>query len=151
MLAIFVGPNDDEKEASRFFDSFTPLDAPTSPSVPASPPPPLAPPNPMPSKQETRVGTVKVSGGTVIMEKAIKKVEPDYPPIARAAGVEGKVIVSIKTSAEGKVLEATIIEGHPLLRDSVLRAAKQWEFKPSELSGVPVKVQAELTFHFTLK
>jgi len=32
-----------------------------------------------------------------------------------------------------------------------LKAVKQWEFKPTELSGVPVKVHAVLTFDFKLK
>jgi hypothetical protein len=31
-----------------------------------------------------------------------------------------------------------------------LKAAKQWLFKPTELTGVPVKVQGVLTFNFVL-
>jgi TonB family protein len=153
MLAILVGTNGGEKEASRFFDSFTPLDAPTTPSEPPSPPPPPTPtpPNPMPGKQGPREGTVKISGGPAVLDKAIKKVEPYYPPIAKAARVEGKVMVDITISAEGKVIKAEIIEGPPLLRDSVLQAVKQWEFKPTELSDSQVKVAGVLTFDFSLK
>jgi protein TonB len=101
----------------------------------------------MPRKPETREGTVKVSGGPML-NSATKKVEPDYPPIARAAGAGGKVRVNITIS---DIIDAEIIEGHPLLRDSVLQAVKQWEFKPTELSGLPVKVVGVLTFNFTLK
>ena len=50
-----------------------------------------------------------------------------------------------------RVIEAGVITGHPLLRDAALQAARQWVFKPTELSGVPVKVQGVLTFNFTLQ
>jgi|RhiMetdeSRZDD1v2_1073273.scaffolds.fasta_scaffold37393_3 TonB family protein len=144
--AIKVLPGASEKSISTFLDSFKLIEKSQKDEL-AEPPPP---PPPMPRKSEAREGTVKASGGP-ILDKAIKKVEPDYPPIAKAAGAEGKVMVNIKTSEEGKVIEAEIIEGHPLLRDSVLKAVKQWEFKPTELSGVPVKVVAVLTFDFKLK
>jgi TonB family protein len=144
--AIAVSPGVDAKSVSTFLDSFKLIEKSQKDEF-AEPPPP---PPPMPRKSEAREGTVKASGGP-ILDKAIKKVEPDYPPIAKAAGAEGKVVVNITTSEDGKVIGAEIIEGHPLLRDSVLKAVKQWEFKPTELSGVPVKVVAVLTFDFNLK
>jgi len=49
------------------------------------------------------------------------------------------------------VIEAQVVSGHPLLRDAALQAARQWVFKPTELSGVAVKVQGVLTFNFTLQ
>src|SRR5262245_15954725 len=144
--AIVVSPGADVKSVSIFLDSFKLIEKSQKDEF-AEPPPP---PSPAPRKSEAREGTVKASGGP-ILDKAIKKVEPDYPPIAKAAGAEGKVMVNITTSEDGKVIEAEITEGHPLLRDSVLRAVKQWEFKPTELSGVQVKVHAVLTFDFKLK
>jgi len=141
--AITVLRGASEKSISTFLDSFKLIEKSPKDEF-ADPPPP-----PMPRKSEAREGTVRASGGP-ILDRAVKKVEPDYPPIAKAAGAEGKVMVNIKTSEEGKVIEAEIIEGHPLLRDSVLQAVKQWEFKPTEISGVPVKVVAVLTFDFKL-
>jgi len=143
--ALAVSPGADAKSVSTFLDSFKLIEKSQKDEFAEPPPPP-----PMPRKSEVREGTVKASGGP-ILDKAIKKVEPDYPPIAKAAGAEGKVMVNITTSEEGKVIGAEITEGHPLLRDSVLQAVKQWEFKPTELSGVPVKVVAVLTFDFKLK
>ncbi|HEX2491433.1 MAG TPA: TonB family protein, partial [Blastocatellia bacterium] len=90
-----------------------------------------------------------VSGG-VLQGKAIKKVQPPYPPIAKAARASGAVQVQVTISETGEVIEASVISGHPLLRDAALQAARQWLFKPTELSGVPVKVQGILTFNFTL-
>jgi len=88
--------------------------------------------------------------GRVLQSKAIKKVQPPYPPIAKAARASGAVQVQITISETGEVIEASAISGHPLLRDAALQAARQWLFKPTELSGAPVKVQGILTFNFTL-
>lgn len=92
---------------------------------------------------------VSVSGG-VLQGNATKKPQPAYPAIAKAAKASGPVQVQVLISEEGKVIEANAISGHPLLRDSSLEAARQWEFKPVELSGAAVKAQGTLTFNFTL-
>jgi TonB family protein len=92
---------------------------------------------------------ISVSGG-VLQGKAIKKVQPPYPPIAKAARASGAVQVQVTISETGEVIEAIVISGHPLLRDAALQAARRWLFQPTELSGVPVKVQGILTFNFTL-
>ena len=113
------------------------------PPPPPPPPPPTPTPTPVPKK-------LTVSGG-VLQGKAITKVQPPYPPIAKAARAAGAVQVQVTISEEGRVIEAAVIAGHPLLRDAALQAAKRWTFQPTELSGVPVKVQGILTFNFTLQ
>jgi TonB family protein len=95
------------------------------------------------------VKQIKVSGG-VLQGSAINRVQPAYPPVAKAARASGAVQVQITVSEKGEVIEATIVAGHPLLREAALEAAKQWLFKPTELGGMPVKVQGILTFNFTL-
>jgi len=92
---------------------------------------------------------ITVSGG-VLQGSALKKPQPAYPAVAKAAKASGAVQVQISISEEGKVTDASVVSGHPLLRDASLDAARQWEFKPVELSGTPVKVQGVLTFNFTL-
>jgi TonB family protein len=110
------------------------------------------PPTSVPPAEATGAETSKkitVSGG-VLQGKAIKKVQPPYPPIARAARASGPVQVQVIISETGEVIEASVVSGHPLLRDAALQAARQWLFHPTELSAVPVKVQGILTFNFTL-
>ncbi len=114
------------------------------------PPPPPPPPKPEPTPTPAPPKKVTVSGG-VLQGNAIKKVQPPYPPIAKAARASGAVQIQVTISEEGRVIEASPISGHPLLRDAALQAARQWVFKPTELSGVPVKVQGVLTFNFTLQ
>jgi TonB family protein len=97
---------------------------------------------------QLRPKLIKVSGD-VLQGSAINRVQPDYPPIAKAAHASGKVQVVVTVSEEGKVTQTEVISGHPLLRDAALKAAGGWTFKPTELSGVPVKVQGILSFNFT--
>jgi periplasmic protein TonB len=115
-----------------------------------APPPPPPPPPPAPTPAPAPPKKLTVSGG-VLQGSAIKKVQPPYPPIARAARAAGAVQIQVTISEEGRVIEASVIGGHPLLRDAALQAARQWVFKPTELTGVPVKVQGVLTFNFTLQ
>lgn len=57
-----------------------------------------------------------------------KSFSPPYPQIARAAKAHGKVEVEVKINKQGKVISATAISGHVLLKAGVLAAAKNWEF-----------------------
>jgi protein TonB len=86
----------------------------------------------------------------VIDRSAIKRVNPEYPPLARAAQVSGSVVVEIVVDENGDVESARALGGHPLLRDASVAAAKEWKFKPTMLSGKPVKVTATLTFNFQM-
>lgn len=142
--AIEVLPGTSAKSVSTFLDSFKLIEK--SPKDEFAEPPPPPAPAPLPARKEA----ISISGG-VLQASAIKRVEPVYPPIARAANAQGAVRIQITISEEGKVIEAEAIEGHPLLRDAALQAARQWEFKPTELSGILVKVQGILIFNFTLK
>ncbi len=94
--------------------------------------------------------SANASAGT-LQGGPVKRVNPTYPPVAKAAKATGIVQVQVTISEEGKVINATAINGHPLLRDAAVEAARQWEFKPTEASGTPVKVQSTLTFNFTLQ
>ncbi|MDT4895979.1 MAG: Gram-negative bacterial TonB protein C-terminal [Acidobacteriota bacterium] len=60
-----------------------------------------------------------------------KAVAPStYPPIARAARAEGKVIVEVKINDAGDVTKAKRIEGHKLLEAVTMQAARLWKFAP---------------------
>ena len=59
---------------------------------------------------------------------------PAYPPLARAALVQGRVALSLTVDASGAVSAATITSGHPLLKGAVETEARKWRF-PDEASG----------------
>jgi TonB family protein len=116
-----------------------------------APPPPPPPPPPEPKPTPTPVPKMIRQSGGVLQGSALKRVQPPYPPIAKAARAQGAVQVQVTISEDGRVIAAEAVSGHPLLKDAALQAARQWVFKPTELSGVPVKVQGILTFNFTLQ
>jgi TonB family protein len=65
-----------------------------------------------------------------IEKHAVKRVQPNYPPLAQKYRIEGPVIVEIKVAKDGKVQSAEFIRGHNIFRSVSLDAAKRWEFKP---------------------
>lgn len=97
--------------------------------------------------QEEKI--LRISGGNG-PQNVIKRVQPVYPPVAKAAGVEGRVNIALLIGEDGKVVSAEVVDGHPLLREAALEAARQWEFKPFEVNGKPVKVKGNSSFNFSL-
>ncbi|MBS1787997.1 MAG: TonB family protein [Acidobacteria bacterium] len=101
------------------------------------------------STPESYLRREAVSGG-VMKDVAVSKVQPAYPATAKAAKISGPVQVQVVIDEAGKVIEAKAIGGHPMLRAAAVQAAKQWTFKPTQLSGIPVKTQGVVTFSFAL-
>ncbi len=112
---------------------------------------PLAPvaPEPKPEPKPEPPKMIRKSGG-VLAGEATKRVEPTYPPLAKAARVSGAVVVEVIIDEGGGVVSARAVSGHPLLRDPAANAARGWRFKPTLLSGQPVKVVGTITFNFSL-
>jgi periplasmic protein TonB len=78
-------------------------------------------------------------------------VAPVYPELARAARVEGVVIIEAIISTSGSVMEARILRSVALLDQAAIAAVRQWRYTPSLLNGVPVPVVMTVTVRFTLK
>ena len=73
--------------------------------------------------------------------------ELNYPPIARAARVQGDVIVSFRKTVSGSTVDATPISGPAMLQGVAVENVKAWQFAPSaEPSGQVYKA----VFHFQL-
>lgn len=97
------------------------------------------------------VGSTPLISGGVLSGKAIKKVQPVYPPIARAAGAQGEVTVEVVVNEDGGIESAKAISGHPLLQSAAVEAARQWQFSPTRLEGKPVKVKGRIAFNFAME
>ena len=62
-----------------------------------------------------------------------------------------EVVVEVKVSAAGDVLEATLVKGIGNGLDQiVLDTVKSWRFHPATINGNPVATEAELVFPFNL-
>ena len=94
--------------------------------------------------------TIIRKAGGVLQGSATKRVAPAYPQDAIAARIFGTVIVEVTVNEVGRVISARPISGPVELREAAVDAARQWEFTPIKLSGMPVKVIGTITFNFNL-
>ncbi len=92
---------------------------------------------------------VRVSQG-VTTGLLIHKVQPVYPPIAKAARVQGEVQLKAIISKEGTIEDLQLVSGHPMLVPPAIEAVKQWRYRPYLLNGQPVEVETTITVIFTL-
>ncbi|MFN7921724.1 MAG: TonB family protein [Bryobacteraceae bacterium] len=91
-------------------------------------------------------------GGNMQPVRLLKRVPPVYPETARAAGIEGTVVLRAIISTEGKVLSTAAFEGAaPALAAAAQDAVRQWEYEPARLNGVAVEVLATVEVRFWLK
>lgn len=111
----------------------------TPTKVDVSEPPPEAP-KPTPPR-------APISGG-VLNGKAVRLVQPPYPPIARQAHASGTVVVQVLIDENGNVVSAHATSGHPLLQAAAVSAARASKFSPTKLSGQPVKVTGIIQYNF---
>jgi len=92
---------------------------------------------------------VRISQG-VTRGLLIHKQEPVYPALARAARVQGDVILSAVIDINGQIQNLQLVSGHPMLVPAAIAAVKQWRYKPYLLNGQPVEVETTITVIFSL-
>ena len=95
------------------------------------------------------VQRVRVSQG-VTQGLLTKKVQPEYPSLARQARIQGSVVLRALISKTGQIENLQVVSGHPMLTSSALEAVKQWQYKPYILNGQPVEVETNITVNFSL-
>lgn len=104
----------------------------------------LAPPPPKPS------GPVRIADLPVAPRKTVD-VRPVYPEIARAARVEGTVVMEAVLDQSGRVTQLRVIRSIPLLDQAAMDAVRQWRYTPSMYAGHPVSVLMTITINFQLR
>jgi protein TonB len=84
----------------------------------------------------------------VIPGALIIKVNPDYPPAARNARVQGAVVMHATIGKDGSVQQLRLISGNPLLVGAAMEAVKKWRYRPFMLDGKPVEGETDITVNF---
>jgi len=92
---------------------------------------------------------IRVSSG-VSTGLLIRKVTPNYPPLAKQARIQGAVVLQAEISKEGTIQNLQLISGHPMLAPAAIEAVKQWRYKPYLLNGEPVAVETQVVVNFSL-
>lgn len=93
---------------------------------------------------------VRLSDG-VMKGNILSRVEPKYPAIAKAAKVQGAVLLYAQISESGSVESLSLISGPPMLVTAAIAAVQQWKWKPYILNGKPTKVDTIVTVNFSLQ
>ena len=94
-------------------------------------------------------GPITISKG-VAEGMAVSKPSPVYPAIARAAGLQGTVILQATISKTGTIENLRVLSGSPMLQQAALNAVQQWRYRPYLLNGDPVEVETTINVIFSL-
>ena len=91
-------------------------------------------------------------GGEVEAAKLIQKIQPGYPESAKAAGVQGKVVLHAIIGMDGKPLSLQVINGtiDPDLARASVEAVSRWRYSPTLLNGQPIEVDTTIMVNFSL-
>ena len=81
----------------------------------------------------------------------VSRVPPVYPAEARAAKVEGQVVLHEIIGKDGHVQTVDVISGPPMLQEAAIKAVSQWVYQPYLENGKAVEVSTTATLNFRLK
>jgi protein TonB len=94
-------------------------------------------------------GPVRVSSG-VSSGMLLAPIQPVYPAIAKAAGVQGTVVMEAVISKMGRIESLRAVSGPQMLRGAALDAVQAARYQPYRLNGEPTEVQTTITVNFRL-
>ncbi|HML16749.1 MAG TPA: energy transducer TonB [Bryobacteraceae bacterium] len=91
-----------------------------------------------------------MKGGNVPAPKLIHKEDPDYPLGAKAAGIQGNVVIHAIIAKDGSIRSMELVDGVCDLAQPAMRAVKNWRYSPTTLAGEPIEVDTTITVVFAL-
>lgn len=83
-------------------------------------------------------------------KRLVNSIVPEYPDVARLAGIEGDVTLRIFVGRDGTIRGITPVSGPPVLARAAMRAVEQWRYAPALVAGRPVEVVTTVTLAFRL-
>ena len=101
------------------------------------------------TKPPAPAGPLHISAG-VTAGLLLAPIVPQYPAIAKAARVEGTVIIHALISRTGSIEQAQVLSGSPMLQNAALEAVKTARYRPYLLNGQPTEVDTTITINFRL-
>jgi len=76
---------------------------------------------------------------------------PGYPVLAKVNYIQGRVRVRLTVDTEGKVVNAHVLSGNPLLAAAVLNSVAGWRYRPYVARGGPTAFETKLEVNFSLR
>jgi TonB family protein len=103
-----------------------------------------------PGTPETEVPQPALTGNPIVTGTILKRVPPQYPAVAKAARVQGTVVLHTIIAEDGTVESLEAVSGPEIFRGAATDAVKQWVYKPYLVNGKPRRVDTTVTVNFQL-
>jgi TonB family protein len=100
--------------------------------------------------QESWRGVVPIDAGE-LQKHLEQSIAPNYPEVARKAGIEGDITLRAYVSSEGRVTDVKVLGGPPILARAAIDAVQQWRYQPMRINGRPANVVTTLVVAFRLQ
>ena len=83
-------------------------------------------------------------------QRIVYHVLPEYPELARQAGVQGTVVLDTVVSGEGAVTQMKLVSGPEGLSRAAMDAVRWWRYEPYFVNGKPATVETTVAVDFRL-
>jgi len=107
-----------------------------------------------PEEEDDDGHLVNVEDGVLYVFQApqvvIRATSPEYPEIARQAGLEGVVEATFVVGKSGRVTEIIELTGPDIFLEAVLAAIDQMLYAPAIQNYYPARIMVRMTFRFQL-
>jgi protein TonB len=90
-----------------------------------------------------------ISSG-VMAGNLLEKKDPQYPAIAKAAHIQGIVVLQATISTTGLIENVRVLSGQPMLQQAAIDSVRTWRYKPYLLNGAHVEVETTISVIFNL-
>lgn len=134
---------------SRTTGPLPPVSDPPSAVVELVPPPPPGPPPTLAGEKPVAFafGTASyVLIGTGPTPRRLTDQRPVYPPIARANGIAGTVVLDATIDRSGRVVDPLIRQSVPMLDQAAVDAVRQWRFEPRVSQSQKQSIRASVSY-----
>jgi protein TonB len=112
----------------------------TAPPVPHVAPAPVA---------AATIGPLRISEG-VLAGNLITPIRAQYPAIARAAGVQGVIVIQAVISTTGTIQSVHVVSGPLMLQAAAVDAVRSARYRPYLLNHQPTEVETTFSINFRL-
>jgi TonB family protein len=83
------------------------------------------------------------------MQKLVThRVDPEYPPAARPAKLQGVIVLDVVVGSDGSVMEVRALNGPEVLAQAATEALRWWRFEPYRVDGKAMVVETKVAMEF---
>ena len=88
---------------------------------------------------------------TIVSGKVVHLVRPEYPESAKAAGIQGDVVLEAVVGKQGEIRKLRVVKSSsPLLKQAAVYAVQQWRYAPYRMNDKAIEVETTIRVHFVL-